>query len=141
MGVSGKLWSCLKEVKPLVVYDMECGIALEPMQVNRASSRVDLGYKELFCVPGVISVSFYACDTVLGDSLEFCQANQGSLCVSWGTWNCSAFRAGKSVLISLQGRSLMVFLELRWEPGVHSRIMAGIAMQNSCLFSNDRTPV
>ena len=28
--------SCLKDVKPLVVYDGEQGIALEPMQGNRA---------------------------------------------------------------------------------------------------------
>ena len=28
-GVSGNLWSCLKEVKPLVMYDGERGIALE----------------------------------------------------------------------------------------------------------------
>ena len=36
-GVSGKLWSCLKEVKPLIVYDGEWGIALEPMQGNGLS--------------------------------------------------------------------------------------------------------
>ena len=30
--VSGNFGSCLKEVKPLVVYDGEQGIALEPMQ-------------------------------------------------------------------------------------------------------------
>ena len=57
-GVSGNLWSCLKEVKPLVVYDGERGIALAPMQGNRASSRVDLGYTELFHIPAVTSVSF-----------------------------------------------------------------------------------
>ena len=50
-GVSGNLWSCLKEVKPLVMYDVECGMAPEPMKGNRASSRVDLGYTELFCIP------------------------------------------------------------------------------------------
>ena len=38
MGVSGNLWGCLKEVKPLVVYDVEHGMALEPMQGNRGSS-------------------------------------------------------------------------------------------------------
>ena len=36
---------------------MECRMALEPMQGNRVSSPVDLGYKELFCIPVVISVS------------------------------------------------------------------------------------
>ena len=57
-GVSGNLWSCLKEVKPLVMYDVECGMALETMHGNWASSRIDLGYTELFHVPAVTSVSF-----------------------------------------------------------------------------------
>ena len=34
--VSGNLGCCLKEVKPLVIYDGEQGIALEPMQGNLA---------------------------------------------------------------------------------------------------------
>ena len=58
MGVSGKLWSFLKEVKPLVLYDVLRMKALEPMQGNWASSRVDLGYTDLFHVPVVTSVSF-----------------------------------------------------------------------------------
>ena len=45
---SMNLWSCLKEVKSLVVFDGECRMVLEPKQGNRASSRVDLGYMELF---------------------------------------------------------------------------------------------
>ena len=57
MGVSGNLWSCLKEVKPLV-YDVEHRMALEPMQANPASFHVDVGYTELFGIPAVISVSF-----------------------------------------------------------------------------------
>ena len=32
---------------------MEHGIAMEPMKGNWASSRVDLGYTELFCTPEV----------------------------------------------------------------------------------------
>ena len=31
-GVSVNLWICLKEVKPLGLYDVECGMALEPMR-------------------------------------------------------------------------------------------------------------
>ena len=38
--------------------DSDYGIALEPMQGNQASSRVDLGYTELFHIPVVTSVSF-----------------------------------------------------------------------------------
>ena len=77
--VSGNLWSCLKEVKPLVMYAVECGMAVYPMKGNPASSLVDLGYTVEFRIPAVISVSFYTCDSDLGDSLEFHQANQGSL--------------------------------------------------------------
>ena len=54
-------------------------MALEPMQGNQASSRVDLEYTELSLIPVMTSVSFYTCDSALGFSLEFHQANQGSL--------------------------------------------------------------
>ena len=56
--MSGNLGSFLKEVKPLVVYDGEEGIVLEPMQGNWAYSRVDLGYPEIFQIPAVTSVFF-----------------------------------------------------------------------------------
>ena len=47
-----------EEVKPIVVYDMKQGLALEPIQWNWDSSRFDLGYTELFHIPAMISVSF-----------------------------------------------------------------------------------
>ena len=74
-GVSGNLCSFLKEVKPLVLYAVEHGTAMEPMKGKWASSRVDLGYTELFCIPEVTSVFISSCDSVLGDSLVFQQAN------------------------------------------------------------------
>ena len=46
------------EVKPRVVYVVESGMALAPMQGNRASSRIELGYTDLFHVHVVTSVSF-----------------------------------------------------------------------------------
>ena len=49
--VSGNFGSCLKEVKPLVLYSVEHGIAMEPMKGKWVSSRVDVGYTELFCIP------------------------------------------------------------------------------------------
>ena len=58
MGVSGNPGSFPKEVKPLVLYDVERGIALKPMQGNWLSFQVDLGYPELFHIPAVTSVSF-----------------------------------------------------------------------------------
>ena len=48
----------LKDVSPLILYDVERAMAMEPMQGKWASSRVDLGYTELFCIPDVTSVFF-----------------------------------------------------------------------------------
>ena len=56
-GVSGDLWSCVKEVKPFVVFDVERRMALEPKQGNQVSSLVDLRYTELFRVAAVTSES------------------------------------------------------------------------------------
>ena len=52
-GVSENLCSFLKEVMPLVLYSVKHGIAMEPMMGKWASSRVHLGYNELFCIPEV----------------------------------------------------------------------------------------
>ena len=54
---------------------------MDSMKGKCASSRVDLGYTNQFCVPEVTSVFFLSCGNVVGDSLEFNQANRGSLCV------------------------------------------------------------
>ena len=43
-----------------------------------------LGHTDLFCVPEVTSVFFSSCDSVVGDSLEFSQANLCSLLVLLG---------------------------------------------------------
>ena len=56
-------------------------MVMEPMQGKLASSQFDLGHTNLFGVPEVTSVFFTSFDSVFGDSLEFIQANRGSLCV------------------------------------------------------------
>ena len=73
------LCSFRKEVKPLVLYAVEHVIAMEPMKGKCASSRVDLGYTKLFCIPELTLVFISSCDSVLGDSLVFHQENRGSL--------------------------------------------------------------
>ena len=64
---------------PLILYDVDRGVVMEPMQGKLASSQFDYGYTEQFCIRGVTSVFFSSCDRVLWDSLEFNQANRGSL--------------------------------------------------------------
>ena len=73
--MSGNLCSLLKEVKPRDLYDVEQGKAMEPMKGKWASSRVDLGYTELFCIPEVIAVFLSSFDSGLGDSLVFPEAH------------------------------------------------------------------
>ena len=79
MGVSGNLSRFLKDVKRLVLYAVEHGIAMEQMRGKWASSCVDFGYTDLFCIPELTSEFFSSCDSVLGDSLEFYQENRGYL--------------------------------------------------------------
>ena len=58
IAVSGNLWSCPKEAKPIVLYDGERGIALKPMLGKLSSFQVDLGYTELFFIIAVTSEFF-----------------------------------------------------------------------------------
>ena len=109
MGVSGNLWIVVKDVKPLVFYDVKCEMAMDSMKGKCASSWVDLGYTNIFCILEVTSVFFSCCDSVLGDSLQFHQGNRGSLHLWLGTWNSSAQNAGESGLILQWGWSLMSF--------------------------------
>ena len=44
-------------------------MVMEPMQGKLASFQIDFGYTEQFCIPGVTSVFFSSCDSVVGDSL------------------------------------------------------------------------
>ena len=114
---------------------------MEPMKGKLASFQFHLVHSDLFSVPEVTSVFFSSCDSVVGYSLEFNQANRGSLCVLLGKCNCSDCNAGESELISLQGGSLMGLLELRQGPGVYSGVTTGVPILNWSLFSEVRTPV
>ena len=122
MGVSENLWIVVKDVKALVVYDVECEMAMDSMKGKCASSWVDWGYTNLFCIPEVTSVLF-SCERVLGDSLYFHQGNRGSLCFWLGTRNsqhamqgnwASSWGEGEvSWVFSSCIRQLLYILELR----------------------------
>ena len=120
---------------------MEHGIAMEQMRRKWASSCVDFGYTDLFCIPELTSEFISSSDSVLMDSLVFYQENRGSLRVELAIRYCSARNAGKSSLICRRGVCVMGFHELRREPGVYFPVTAGMAIRNSTLFSEVRTPV
>ena len=66
---------------PIVLYDEDRGMVMDPVQGQLASSQFDFGHTDLLCVPEVTSVFFSSGDSVVGESLDFNQANRGSLCV------------------------------------------------------------
>ena len=70
-GVSGNLCRFLKEVKLLLLYAVEQGIAIEKKRGKWASSCVDFGYTVLLCVPELTLEFISSCNSVLGDSLVF----------------------------------------------------------------------
>ena len=98
-------------------------MVMEPMQGKLASSQIDFGYTEQFCIPGVPSVFFWSCDSVVGDSLEFNQTNRGSYVFDWenaialhamqGNPDSSRGEGDVSWVFSSCGRHVGYILELR----------------------------
>ena len=82
-GVSENLCSFLKEIKPLVLYSVIHGIAMEPMNGKWASSRVDLGYTELFCIPEVHQCSSRFVTVFLGTLWCSIKKNEAPYVFDW----------------------------------------------------------
>ena len=80
-----------------------------PMQGKLASSQFDLWYTELFCVPELTSVFLSSCDSDVEDSLEFNQANRGSLHLLLGKRNCSHKIQGNRASSRSEGEVSWVF--------------------------------
>ena len=99
---------------------------MEPMKGKCASSRVDLGYTELFCIPEVHQCSSRFLKMFLGTlwcSIRKIEApylfgNTGLLCLQ-----CR----GIEPHFPARGMSHR-FLELLQEPGVYSRVTVGMAV-------------
>ena len=68
---------------PLVLFYVDCGVFLEPMQGKLASSHFDFGYTEQFCIPGVTSVFFSSCDSVFGDLWSSIKQIEASYVFDW----------------------------------------------------------
>ena len=97
---------------------------MEPVQGKLALSQFDFGYTEKFCIPGVSSVFFSSCDSVVGDSLEFNQQIEAPYVLDWENAialdtmqgnRASSHREWKVLWVfSSCGRNLRYYLELRW---------------------------
>ena len=67
------------------MYDVDRGVVMEPMQGKWSSSQFDFGYTEQFCIPGVTSVFFSSCDSVVGDSLSSIKQIEAPYVFDWET--------------------------------------------------------
>ena len=140
MGVSGNLWIVVKDVKPLVVYDVECEMAMDSMKGKCASSWVDLWYTNLFCIPELTSVFFSCCDSVLGYSHSSIREIEVLTSLIGNMEHLTKKCWGIGPHLAATG-SLMSFLELRQAVGVYIRVTTGMPILNGSLFSEVRTPV
>ena len=96
---------------------------MDSMKGKCASSSVDLGYTNQFCIPDVTSVFFSSCDSLDGDSIEFNQANVAPYVFDWenavalhamqGNRASSRGEGEVSWVFSSCGRDLGYILELR----------------------------
>ena len=94
-------------------------MAKEPVQWKWASSRVDLGYTELFCFPEVTSVFFSSCDYGLGDSgVPSSKSRPLTYLIGYTELLCMESR-GSGPHVAARGKSHGVF-ELQQKPGVYS---------------------
>ena len=104
----------LKGVKPLLLYDVDRSVVMEPMQGKLASSQFDFGYTEQFCIPGVTSVFFSSCDIVVGDSAVQSSKSRLLTCL-----------IGKTQLLWTQCRGIGPHLAERGKSHGFSRVVAG----------------
>ena len=114
MGVSENLCSFLKGVKPLVLYSVKHGIAMEPMKGKRASYRFDLGYTELFCIPEVHQCSSRFVTVFLGILLCSLKKIEGRYVFEWNTG-----------LLCMQCRGIEPHFPTRGMSHMISRVAAG----------------
>ena len=99
-----------------------------------------MGYPELCHTPAETSVYFLTGEGILGDSVvPSSKSRLLSRLIGNKELHCMQCR-GNGPHLSGSGKS-HVFLELRSEPGICSRVTAGVDIRNFCLFRDVRTPV
>ena len=115
--------SFLKVVKPLVLYDGDRGVVMEPMQGKLASSRFDFGYTKKFCIPEVNQCSSRLVTVLLGTLWSSIKQIEAPYVFDWENaivlhavqWNRASSRGEGEVswVFSSCGRNLGYILELR----------------------------
>ena len=129
------------------MYDVDRGVVMEPMQGKWSSSQFDFGYTEQFCIPGVTSVFFSSCDSVVGDSLSSIKQIEALYVFDWenaialdtlkGNRASSRREVKVSWLFSSCGRNLGYILEL--QRGCPFETLVCSLKSGTCLCIMDNT--
>ena len=128
---------------------MEHGIAMEQMRGKWASSCIDFGYTELFCIPELASEFISSCDRVLGDLWCSMKKFEAPYMFNWNT-----------VLLCTKCREIKPYLPARGICHGISRVAAGMwgifssyigdghsklhfvqRIQDSCLVTTDTSGI
>ena len=118
---------------------MEHGIAMEPMKGKCASSRVDLGYTEQFCIPEVHQCSSRFVTVFLGTLWCSIKKIKAPYMFDWETGLLCMQCRGIEPHFPARGMSHTIS-RVAAGTGVYSRVTARMAIPNSILFSKVRTP-
>ena len=114
---------------------------MDPMQGKLVSYQFDFGYTEQFCIPGVTSVFFSSCDSVVGDSLSSIKQIEAPYVFDWeiaialdtlqGNRASSRREWKVSCVFSSCGRNLGYMFELQW--GCPFETLVGSLKSGTCL--------
>ena len=126
---------------------MDRELVMEAMQGKLASSQFDFGYTEQFCIPGVTSVFFLSCDSVVGNLWSSIKQIEPPYVFDWENaipldtmqHNRGSFRReGKvSCVFSSCGRNLGYNLEL--QQGCPFETLVCSLMSGTCLGMRDNS--
>ena len=122
---------------------------MEPMKLKWASSRVDLGFTELFCIPELTSEFISSCDSVLGTLWCSIKKIESPYVFYWeygivlhamqGNRASSPREGDVSWDFSSCGRNLGYILELQRGWPLETPLCS--AKQDSCLVTTDTSGI
>ena len=113
---------------------------MEPMKGKWASSRFDLGYTELFCIPEVHQCSSRFVTVSLGTLWCSIKKIDVPYMFDWEYGIALHAMQGNRASFPSEGDVSYDFSSCSKTWGIYMRVTAGMAIRNSILFIEDRTP-
>ena len=113
---------------------------MEPMKGRWASSQFDLEYTKLFCIPEVHQCSSHFVTVFLGTLWCSIKKIEAPYMFDWEYGIALHAMQGNRASFSSDGDVSYDFSSCSKHLGVYTRVRAGMAIRNSTLFSEVKTP-